>query len=175
MVQNHDSKRVLAAHLAQLLASRPDHARTEHAKIMGVGDGTLGRILYATGNPTVEVLDAIAAYFRISTWQLLHPGDTAKSSSGVAESQSQPVSGEALMIAADIADEALRGLWLPKHQYYELVALALEGISQGLPYAQILEFVSPAAKKLAKSEVNDGGESGLGGARASGYGRRKAS
>ena len=79
------------------------------------------------------------------------------------------------MIAADIADEALRGLWLPKNQYYELVALALEGISQGLPYAKILEFVSPAAKKLAKSEVDDGSESGLGGAGAASYGRRKAS
>lgn len=171
---NLDSKRVLAGRLARLLGSRPDLPRTEHAKLMGVGDGTLGRILYGTGNPTVEVLDAIAAYFRVGTWQLLRPAESSEGASEVKEAPSQPVSGEALMIAADIADEALRGLWLPKNQYYTLVSLALEGISQGLPYAQILEFVSPAAKKLARSEVSDGGESGLGGARAPGHGRGQA-
>lgn len=166
-----DSKQVLAKHLADLLASRPDLPRMEHAKLMGVGDGTLGRIVYGTGNPGLEIVDAIASYFRVEPWRLLQPEPEA---GRIADAVSQPVSGEALMIAADIADEALRGLWLPKNQYYELVSLALEGISKGLPYAQILDFVSPAARKLAKSEVEHDGGSELGRKGASGHGRRKA-
>ena len=168
----HGSKQALADRLTALLAAKPELPRIEHAKLMGVGDGTLGRIMYGTGNPGVEILDAIAAYFRVKTWQLLQPTDEA---SQVAEAPSQPVSGEALMIAADIADEALRGLWLPKNQYYELVSLALEGISKGLPYAQILDFVSPAARKLAKSEVDDDSGHAVGGKSAGRHGRRQAS
>lgn len=165
------TKKALSANLAALLASRPDKPRTEHARLMGVGDGTLGRILYGTGNPGIDVLEAIAAYFRTTPAQLLR--DTAESHH-VHES-SQSVSGEALMIAADLADEALRGDWLPKHQYFELVSLTLEGVQKGLPYAKILEFILPVARKLAQSENNDDGESGLGGASARRFGRRKAS
>lgn len=171
MMLGEASKRVLADRLSALLASRPDRTRMEHAAAMGLSDGTLGRIKYGTGNPTVEVLDHIAAYFRLQTWQLLKPDDAGAQ---VAEPVSQPVSGEQLTIAADIVDEALRGLWLPKHQYYELVALAFEGITQGLPYAQILEFISPAARKFTKTEVGNDSAAGLGGASARGDGKRKA-
>lgn len=170
MVLGNDSKAVLAGRLSALLSSRPEKSRLDHSKAMGVADGTLGRIKYGTGNPTVDVLDQIAAYFRIPTWELLKP-------LGVDEQPvepSHPVSGEALMIAADVADEALQGLWLPKNRYFELVSLALEGISQGLPYAQILEFITPAARKMANSEVSDERETGLGAASARGHGRRKA-
>lgn len=171
MVLNGGSKPILAKRLAELLASRPEKSRLDHSRAMGVADGTLGRIKYGTGNPTIEVIDQIASYFRIQPWQLLQPEGELREP----VEPSQPVSGEALMIAADVADEALQGLWLPKNRYFELVSLALEGISQGLPYAEILEFIAPAARKLAKSEViSDDSEQGLDAPGARGHGRRAA-
>ncbi|WP_186137361.1 helix-turn-helix domain-containing protein [Burkholderia gladioli] len=56
-----------------LLARRDDVSRLELSRQMGVADGTLGRIKYGTGNPTVEVLDQIASFFKIETWRLLLP------------------------------------------------------------------------------------------------------
>lgn len=162
--------KILAGNVDSLISRIKDRPpRPELAARMGIGDKTLGFIKSGTGNPTLENIAKVAHYLRVQPWELLRPAEP-----GEELAASQPVSAEALMIAADIADEALRGLWLPKNQYYELVSLALEGISEGLPYAQILEFVSPAAKKLARSEVDHGGEAGLGGARTSGNGRRKA-
>lgn len=73
----NNSKPVLAANLSALLETRSDVSRLELSKRMGVADGTLGRIKYGTGNPTVEVLDQIAGFFNIRTWQLLKPGDEA--------------------------------------------------------------------------------------------------
>lgn len=168
---NSQSKRALAANLAGLLAGRADKSRMEHAKLMGVGDGTLGRILYGTGNPGLEVLDSIASYFKLQPWQLIQPADD---SHRAADAGSHPMSPEALMVATDLVDETLRGLWLPKHKRFELIVLALEGITQGLPYAQILEFVSPTARKLAMAETKDDSESGLGSTSEAGAGRRKA-
>lgn len=46
------------------------------SKQMGVADGTLGRIKYGTGNPTVEVLDQIGAFFKIPAWRLIQPAGT---------------------------------------------------------------------------------------------------
>ncbi len=69
MAKNY-SKPILAAHFSALLDSKAG-SRLDHAKAMGVGDGTLGRIKYATGNPTVENLDQIANYFSTETWRLL--------------------------------------------------------------------------------------------------------
>lgn len=45
------------------------------ARRMGVADGTLGRIKYGTANPTVDVVDRIARYFRVEPWELLRPVD----------------------------------------------------------------------------------------------------
>jgi transcriptional regulator with XRE-family HTH domain len=68
-----DAKKILADNLSALLESRPDISRLDLSKQMKVADGTLGRIKYGTGNPGVEVLEQIARFFRIETWQLLAP------------------------------------------------------------------------------------------------------
>lgn len=68
------SNQALAQHLTRLLDGA-DGSRMDIAKRMGVADGTLGRIKYGTGNPTIEVLDRIAHYFRVEPWELLRPTD----------------------------------------------------------------------------------------------------
>lgn len=40
---------------------------------MGVADGTLGRIKYGKANPTLDVVDQIAHYYRIPAWRLIQP------------------------------------------------------------------------------------------------------
>jgi len=67
------SNSVLSRKLATLLEQRSELSRLDHSKVMGVSDGTLGRIKYGTGNPTLDVVDAIARYFRVPTWRLLQP------------------------------------------------------------------------------------------------------
>ncbi|WP_244116539.1 helix-turn-helix transcriptional regulator [Burkholderia gladioli] len=66
-------KKTLADNLAELLATRPDVSRLNLSKAMGVADGTLGRIKYGDGNPTAEVIEKIATFFKIEPWQLLYP------------------------------------------------------------------------------------------------------
>lgn len=69
-----DSNQTLTQHLQRLLESQ-ELPRLELAQRMGVSDGTLGRIKYGTANPTIDVVDRIARYFRVEPWQLLKPID----------------------------------------------------------------------------------------------------
>lgn len=57
---------------------------------------------------------------------------------------------EALGVAIEMADEALRGSWLPRRGYAALVALLYEGVEQGMPYAQLLDFARLTAARMAR-------------------------
>jgi transcriptional regulator with XRE-family HTH domain len=113
-----------------------------------------------------------------ANWVLTGTGprrlDTPESLAGPT---SHAVSGESLSIAVELADEALKGLWLPRNRYYDLVALIYDGLTQGLPYAEIIDFARPAATKLAKerdddgrTEMGGGGSGDPAGREAGGYG-----
>ncbi|NYT57886.1 helix-turn-helix transcriptional regulator [Alcaligenaceae bacterium] len=66
-----DAKTILKNSVGQLLDSRPDISRLNLSRQMHVADGTLGRIQYGNGNPTVDTIEAIARFFRLQPWQLL--------------------------------------------------------------------------------------------------------
>jgi len=68
------SNKVLSERLAKLLDNTPS-SRTEVADRMRVSDGTLGRIKYGQANATLEIVDRIAAFFRIEPWALIKPGN----------------------------------------------------------------------------------------------------
>jgi hypothetical protein len=70
--------------------------------------------------------------------------------------ESQEMSGEHLSVAVELAEEALSGLWLPRRRYYDLVALIYDGLTKGLPFAEIIAFARPAAIELAGGKGNDG-------------------
>jgi hypothetical protein len=57
---------------------------------------------------------------------------------------------EALGVAIEMADEALRGSWLPRRGYAALVALLYEGVHQRMPYAQLLDFARLTAADMAR-------------------------
>lgn len=70
---------------------------------------------------------------------------------------------EALGVAIEMADEALRGSWLPRRGYAALVALLYEGVEQRMPYAQLLDFARLTAVDMARQrEVADAAAGGLG-------------
>ena len=79
----------------------------------------------------------------------------------VGGSASQDLSVGHLTIAIELADEALRGLWLPRSGYAELVALVYNALMQGLPYAAILDIARPAAKQRARQGASDDSEQGM--------------
>ncbi|SSW67258.1 hypothetical protein AVE30378_02530 [Achromobacter veterisilvae] len=91
-----DVKEILAQSVTKLLETRQDISRLNLSKLMGVADGTLGRIKYGSGNPNVETVQQIARFFKFEAWQLLVSGfdplkppalDTSSSSSSVGTAQ----------------------------------------------------------------------------------------
>lgn len=68
-----DTKKILQENLKALLDTRPETSRLNLSREMEVGDGTLGSIQYGKGNPTLQVLETIAQFFELETWQLLSP------------------------------------------------------------------------------------------------------
>ncbi|PLZ00409.1 hypothetical protein CY652_21320 [Burkholderia sp. WAC0059] len=68
-----DIRKVLQENLKALLATRPETSRLNLSREMKVADGTLGSIQYGKGNPTIEILETIALFFGLETWQLLSP------------------------------------------------------------------------------------------------------
>lgn len=72
-----NSNAVLSERLTTLLDNASE-ARIKLAKRMRVADGTLGRIKYGQGNATLEVLDRIAAFFRLEPWELIKPASDVR-------------------------------------------------------------------------------------------------
>lgn len=129
-----DTKKTLASNLTELLGRGPDVARLDLSKQMGVADGTLGRIKYGTGNPTLDVLNQIARYFRIECWELLSPN------LGKGRMESTPLSAP-LAHTEGVSDELIRAL----------SAERLRQLSRD-DLAELVHLVEYKIKKSAHSE-----------------------
>lgn len=70
---SNDASVLLASNLSKLLAERSDVSRLTLSREIGVADGTLGRIKYGNGNPTLDVLQRIADAFHVEPWMLIAP------------------------------------------------------------------------------------------------------
>ncbi|MBL8260891.1 MAG: hypothetical protein JNM58_00600 [Xanthomonadaceae bacterium] len=134
-------------------------------------------------DPGADFLAALAADGWSINWVLTGegaerygPGGRARVGEAPAAygAASQDLSPAHLNIALELADEALRGLWLPRHGYAELVALVYAALTQGLPYAEILEIARPAARERAGEGAADAGEQGMDRAGPEGLGRSAA-
>ncbi|HET6807213.1 MAG TPA: helix-turn-helix transcriptional regulator [Frateuria sp.] len=81
-------------------------ARLDLSRRMGVADGTLGRIKYGRGNPTLDVVDRIANYFRIAPWKLIQPeNEDANALIGQLANMATPRSRAALEAISKAADD----------------------------------------------------------------------
>lgn len=75
--------KILAENATRLIDAMPERPpRPELAARMGISDKTLGNVRAGEGNPTLDTVAAVAAFFKLKPWQLLVP---------LAEQQSQPV------------------------------------------------------------------------------------
>lgn len=145
---------------------------------------------YETGrDPSAEFLTALAADGWSINWLLTGDGPERTYGQGMRlqdapasygeppppAGPSQDLSTEHLTIALELADEALRGLWLPRQQYAELVRLIYAALMQGLPLARVLEIARPAARDRAGVQgADDGGEQGVDRSGPAGSGRGAA-
>lgn len=152
------------------------------ASVLGVAQRTYASYERNERLPDAEALEALVRHEGVdANWLLTGQGPERTGGDGrVAEAHSpyvtasQDLSADHLTIALELADEALRGLWLPRRGYAELVALVYAALTQGLPYAEILEIARPAARQRAGEGAGDGGEQGMDGPGPSGVGRGAA-
>jgi hypothetical protein len=155
--------------------------RTDAAKVIDVSVATLQRYIREENMPPFDAAARLCAAAGVRMeWLATGMGpQAAAAAAGVREpaagyGASQDLSVEHLTIAHELADEVLRGLWLPRRAYAELVALVYNALVQGLPFAQVLEMARPAARQRAGEGAGDGGEQGLDGPGPSGVGRSAA-
>lgn len=80
----------------------------------------------------------------------------------VGKAGSHAVSEEALTIALEFAERCMgKDGWLPRPLYARLVRLLYEGITQGLPVAEVLQLGRRTTKAMAQGEPDDS-EPGVG-------------
>lgn len=139
-----ETLKTLAANYSRLLQRRPhEGSRMSLAKKMGVGDGSLGRIMYASGNPSLETIVQVAQYFRVAPWQLIAPEPEAgQVREGPA---SYTVDEDALAQAIDWVTTALdeADLTIPKKKKARAIALVYSRLKAAQPIrkADVIELV----------------------------------
>lgn len=146
---------------------RGSQSQSRFAELVALHKNTLGNYERGEREMGVTALARLVALGWNANWLLTGEGPERLGAGRVAEAHapyvtaSQDLSAEHLSIALELADEALRGLWLPRRGYAELVALVYAALTQGLPYAQILDIARPAARERAGEGEADAGEQGL--------------
>lgn len=136
---------------------RADSSQKTHASTLEVPLRTYQNYERGDREPDLRTLLALVEQGWNANWLLTGEGPERLSQLQVAEGDgSQELSGEHLSVAVELADEALRGLWLPRRRYWDLVALIYDALTQGLPYAEVIAFARPAATEMAGAKTNDG-------------------
>lgn len=77
---------------------------------------------------------------------------------------SHPLSDDNLTIAIEFADRCVGDGWLPRPLYAKLVRLLYEGVTQGLPVADVLQIGKRVSQAMAQGETIDDGEHEVGAA-----------
>jgi transcriptional regulator with XRE-family HTH domain len=157
--------------LVQIRGAVSQPARADQ---LGVHRNTYARWERSEADISAAGLAALAAEGWSTNWVLTGLG-RERIATGVAETPagpygSQELSGEHLMVATELADEALAGLWLPLRRRFDLVALIYDALMRGLPYAEIIAFARPAAQDLAGGASDDERGAEVGGESAAGSG-----
>ncbi|WP_295936942.1 hypothetical protein [uncultured Xanthomonas sp.] len=141
------------------------------APLVGIHKNTLGTYERGEREPGALALSGYAALGWNINWVLTGEGEErieALQEKGfavrepAARYQSQTVSDENLTIALELADKVLGDGYLPRPRYARLVRLIYEGITGGLPVAEVLQFGERAGRALQQGDDVDVGESRVG-------------
>jgi transcriptional regulator with XRE-family HTH domain len=130
----------------RLIDIRGRQSQASFAPAIGVHKNTLGA--YERGDTAVggEALCRLHEAGWNINWLLCGTGPRKVADTADAAT----LDAESLGIAIEMADEALRGSWLPRRRYAALVALLYEGVYQRMPYAQLLDFARLTASDMAR-------------------------
>jgi hypothetical protein len=129
---------------------------------MGVSTDSLQRYIREDNMPPFDAAARLCAAAGVSM-EWLATGESPRRVAGVREpgaayGASQDLSGADLSIALELTEEVLRGKWLPKREYAEVVAGIYAMLTQGLPYAEILELARPTLKQGTKDGSRSAGD-----------------
>lgn len=138
------------------------------ASKLGVSKTTYGRLERGVREVGSDVLRRLAELGWNPLWVLSGEGNQRLDAGAVRESPpkygSQDVSEEALTIALELADEAVRGIgatFVPRSLYARLVRLLYQGVTQGLPVAQVHQIGQEAARAIEQGGTIDVGKQGV--------------
>lgn len=131
--------------------------RTNAAGKMGISTDSLQRYIRQEVEPSFAAIAKLAMASGFSLYWLA----TAEGPEMQAAVESQEMSREHVIMALELADEALEGRFLHREGYGTLLTLIYQALLRGLPTAQILEFARLASLGFRGKDSDDGG-SGVG-------------
>ena len=117
------------------------------AREAGVSETVFRKYLAGTSEPTRPALVAMARAGGVNVgWLAAGDGEMRGNPPQTAsDSGSQPLRRDELMMALQLAAEALDGKVLPPAKHAELVTIIYELLEEGLPEAKVLRFARAAA------------------------------
>jgi len=107
--------------------------------------------------PDAEVLIALTRWGLNLDWVLLGVGPAVSDGGGHLPAHLALDAGM-LMASHELAEEAIRGMWLPKNQFFKLVSMVYASLAQSVPYAEIIDFARLEALKLAGQRASEPGK-----------------
>jgi len=144
---------------------RGDHAQSLMANLLGVHKNTYARWERGEREIGADGLRRLVDMGWNANWLLTGIGPErgdAPAGAGAESKPSQILSDEALTIALEFADRCVGNGWLPRPRYATLVRLLYEGVTQGLPVAEVLQLGDRVSRAMAQGEVTDDGKPQLG-------------
>jgi len=122
-------------------------ARSKAAEIAGRSTDMLNKYERAAAEPPFMALANLCLAAGASMeWLATGEGEMRKGTETAPDQASQPLRREDLMMAVQLASEALGNKVLPPGDHAELVTLLYELLIEGLPEATVLRFARRAAK-----------------------------
>lgn len=164
------STREIGARLAHIRASTSQRAFAEE---LGIPLRTYQNYERGDREPDLRTLEAIRTRGWSLLWLLAGEGperekellaSPERGSEAPFDYPSQPLSDEALTIALEFADRCVGDGWLPRPSYARLVRLLYEGVTRGLPVAEVLQLGQRVSRAMEQGDYEDDGEPNLGAA-----------
>lgn len=149
---------------------RGAHTQKYFAEFLRVATGTYQNYERGARSPDAAVLECLVELGWNANWILTGEGPEllkdAQAPEGGAGIASHDVSEEALTIALEITDDIIQGegaRYVPRTLYARLLRLMYQGVTQGLPMAEVRDLGGAAARKsLGTGDAEDDGKQEVG-------------
>jgi len=129
-------------------------SQTEMASRLGIALRTWQYYEQDQRLPDAEVLMVFVRWGLNLDWVLMGAGPAVSDGRDHLSAPFAP-NGEMLMTSHELTEEAIRGTWLPKNRFFDLVSLVYMRLAQSIPYAEIIDFARSEASRLAGQQTNE--------------------